>query len=101
VKRWLPYNEGSSIGDIGSENGTILCDEEYDGGCRITMEKCPRYYAITCGVYGAMVHTAFCGPDDAKEMYEAMKLELGKFMATQTTEKEEYEFYDYFCSKYI
>lgn len=101
MSKWLPYQEGASIGAVGSESGIILYDEELESGCRITLERCPKYHAITCGVYGAMVHTAFCGPDDAKEMYEAMKLELGKFMATQTTEKEEYEFYDYFCSKYI
>ena len=74
MKKWISYKAGSSIGGLGSENGTILYDEEFDGGCRITMEKCPRYYAITCGVYGAMVHTVFCGSNNAKEIYEAMKV---------------------------
>lgn len=100
MKKWISYKAGSSIGGLGSENGTILYDEEFDGGCRITMEKCPRYYAITCGVYGAMVHTVFCGSNNAKEIYEAMKLELGKFMSSASTETEETEFYDYFCNKY-
>lgn len=59
------------------------------------------YYAITCGVYGSMVHTAFRGSDDAKKTYEAMKLELGKFMISATNEAEEAEFYDCFCNKYI
>ncbi len=44
---------------IGSEGGLIIADEEYKGSCRITLEKCEPYYAVTCGVYGAMVHTAF------------------------------------------
>jgi len=101
MKKWIPYKDGSSIGGVGSENGTILYDEEFDGGCRITMEKCPRYYAITCGVYGSMVHTVFRGSDDAKDTYESMKNELGKYMCTATTETEEAEFYDYFCNKYV
>ena len=46
-------------GNVGSEGGEILSDEEYKNACRITLEKCEKYYAITCGVYGAMVHTAF------------------------------------------
>ena len=44
----------------GSEGGLIISDEEYKDSCRITLEKCERYYAITCGVYGGMMHTAFC-----------------------------------------
>lgn len=101
MKKWISYKAGSSIGGLGSENGTILYDEEFDGGCRITMEKCPRYYAITCGVYGSMVHTVFRGADDAKDTYDAMKLGLGKFMSTATNENEEAEFYEYFCDKYV
>jgi len=42
----------------GSEGGLIIADEEYRDSCRITLEKCERYYAITCGVYGGMMHTA-------------------------------------------
>ena len=32
----------------GSEGGLIIADEEYRDSCRITLEKCERYYAITC-----------------------------------------------------
>ena len=41
---------------IGSEGGTIIADEEYKESCRITLERCERYDAITCGVYGCMMH---------------------------------------------
>ena len=34
-------------GETGSENGIIIADEEYKNVCRITLEKCERYYAIT------------------------------------------------------
>lgn len=87
-------------GETGSENGTVLMDEEYKESCRITLEKCPQYYAITCGVYGAMVHTAFCGEDDHIAVYESMKQELADFIDRNTTEDEEYDFYVYFTSKY-
>ena len=87
-------------GQTGSENGVILMDEEYKESCRITLEKCPQYYAITCGVYGALVHTVFCGKDDHIAVYEAMKQELADFIDRNTTEAEEYDFYDYFTCKY-
>jgi len=88
-------------GATGSENGIILADEEYKGSCRVTLEKCPKYYAITCGVYGAMVHTVFCGEADYSDKYTAIKKELQEFIDKDTTEQEELEFYDRFTSVYF
>ena len=85
---------------IGSEGGTVLKDEEYMNSCRITLEKCPKYYAITCGVYGAMVHTVFCSIDDCMDIYERMKVELQNFIDKDTTESEEIEFYTRFTSQF-
>ena len=48
---WKNYNYGATIGRKGSENGTILKDEEYNDLCRITLVKCSRYYAVSCGIY--------------------------------------------------
>ena len=87
-------------GNEGSEGGRIIKDEEYNSSCRITLEKCPDYYAITCGVYGSMVHTAFCGMEDCMETYESMKRELAEFVDKDLTEAETYEFYEYFTKKY-
>lgn len=87
-------------GKKGSEDGIIIFDEEYKGACRITLEKCQKYYAITCGVYGAMAHTAFCDEKESIETFEAMKKELAEFIDRETTEDEEIEFYYYFTSKY-
>ena len=101
MKKWIDYKDGHTIGGKGSENGTILKDQEFDGGCRITLEVCQKYYAITCGVYGAIVHTVFRSAETAEDTFEAMKNELGRFMSAKTTEDEEIEFYDYFCNKYI
>jgi hypothetical protein len=76
---WLPYKEGKTIGQAGSENGVILHDEEYPGAARITLERdgggIP--YAITCGIYDWMVHTTFGGDlQEMEQRYEEMKVEL-------------------------
>ena len=84
----------------GSEGGIITADEEYKETCRITLEKCEKFYAITCGVYGAMVHTFFSDTENYQALYDEMKKELQEFMDAETTEKEELDFYDHFCSKF-
>lgn len=89
-----------SIGGTGSEGGVILQDEEYKNACRITLEKCPKYYAITCGVYGAIVHTVFCGFDDYQQTYNSMKEELQRFIDSDTSDSENLQFYEDFTSKF-
>lgn len=84
----------------GSENGLIIADEEYKNSCRITLEKCPKYYAITCGVSGAMFHTVFTDYENHQNIYQAMKKDLQNFIDKETTEAEEFDFYDEFTTKY-
>jgi hypothetical protein len=68
-QNWYPAEEGRTLGTQGSEQGIILQDEEYAHETRITLEQC-HYppFAITCGIYGWMVHTTFASSKD-----EAMK----------------------------
>lgn len=75
---WLLVNNGSSIGEFGSNGGIIMEDEEYVSQyqCRITLEDCTEYFAITCGIQESMVHTAFCGKESAYTTYNAMKKDL-------------------------
>lgn len=75
---WSLANNGSCIGEVGSEGGIIIEDEEYANQyqCRITLEDCTHRFAITCGIYGSMVHTAFCGKENAYTLYDAMKKDL-------------------------
>lgn len=88
-------------GATGSEGGLVLEDEEYDGECRITRERCEKYDAITCGVYGDMVHTAFAPFDKSKSVYDSMKSELQSFIDNWTDDSDKRsEFYDYFTNKY-
>ena len=53
-----------------------------------------------CGIYGAMVHTAFCSEEESVSKYEEMKKELADFIDRETTEDEEYAFYEEFTFKY-
>ncbi len=58
---WRPFNDGVTIGTEGSESGTIVRDQEHPLGARLTLERWGQTapLAITCGVYGWMVHTRF------------------------------------------
>ena len=75
----------------GSEGGLIISDEEYKDSCRITLEKCERYYAITCGIYGGMMHTVFCNSTQYQETYNNMKKDLQEFIDRNTSDEEEIE----------
>ena len=94
------WEDGDLLGQEGSEGGQVLKDEIYEKGCRVTLEKCPKSYAITCGVFGAFCHTAFCNEKESSALYEQIKMELQAFMDKETTEEEEIEFYEQFCEKY-
>ena len=97
---WITLEE--EIGKRGSEGGVILRDEEYDQSCRTTLERCPKYYAVTCGVYGSMVHTAFFGENEYETRYEEMKRDLQQFIdrVDGMADEERYDFYASFCDKY-
>ncbi len=73
-----------TTGARGSENGVVLRDEEHDDGARITLERDTRVapFAITCGIYGWMMHTRFFGDEvEAVAGYDAMKAELSAICA--------------------
>ncbi|MDE5557081.1 MAG: hypothetical protein K2J32_05215 [Ruminococcus sp.] len=80
-------------------NENIIKNEVYQDSCQITLEKYPEHYEITGGVYGAFVHTVYCGKN-YMEIYNSMKQELQDFIDRDTTADEEYEFYYYFTNKY-
>ena len=89
-----------TAGEHGSEGGVILRDETYRNQSRITLEDCGGHCAITCGIYGAFVHTAYCGKTDGMQQYTAMKTELQRFLQTDTTADEEIAFYESFAARY-
>ncbi len=58
---WTPYADGETINQEGTEGGHIIRDDEHIDGARITLEQQCRMapFAITCGIYGWMVHSCF------------------------------------------
>jgi len=58
---WHQFEDGATLGQKGSESGVILRDEEHPQEARITLERDTRTapFAITCGIYGCMLHTRF------------------------------------------
>ena len=80
---WKQVNNGSTINTVGSENGVIIKDEEFDLSARITIERNGETapFSITCGIYGLFAHTAFSGNKvDAVKKYEEMKNEIQTFL---------------------
>jgi hypothetical protein len=77
---WYPFDDRHTIGEKGSEDGVIVIDEECDATARITLERdARRPFAITCGVYGWMVHTRFfMSEEEARQAFAAMKVELAR-----------------------
>jgi len=72
-------------GGRGSEGGTIIADEELDSAARITLERdasCGSAAAITCGIYGWMMHTHFCDSiDSGQRDFAAMKVALANMVS--------------------
>jgi hypothetical protein len=82
---WDLFDSGGTNGQKGSENGTIVRDEEHALGARITLERdaTTAPFAITCGVYGWMVHTRFFSVEaEALAQFEEMKDALTAILAT-------------------
>ncbi len=82
---WYAFDHGNSIGQQGSEDGIIVRDEEHSDGARITLERDGRTapFAITCGIYGWMVHTRFFDTEfKAQGEFEIMEVELARILVT-------------------
>jgi len=106
VNDWGVFDSGQTIGERGSEQGRIVRDEEHPIGARITLEEAVplgvavregvNAWAITCGGYGALVHTRFFGSRRAAESaYDEMKPVLAQLAsiegALSQTERNPYE----------
>ncbi len=61
MAHWIAYDEGKSVGTLGSENGIIIKDEELASSARVTIEKNGQIapFSITLGIYGLAFHTNF------------------------------------------
>jgi len=82
---WYPYDKGATLGQKGSESGVIMRDEEHPLEARITLECDTKTapFAITCGIYGCMMHTRFFSIEsEASSQYEEMKAALSALLLT-------------------
>ena len=80
---WVPSEDGVTLGLRGSEEGIVTRDEEHVLGARITLEREASVapFAITCGIYGWMMHTRFFDSEaEAEEQYDLMKNSLSELM---------------------
>lgn len=94
------FDNGNMLGTCGSEDGIIEKDEELGGSARITLERLSNgKYAVTCGIYGTMVHTAWFDEDNAFSKYEQMKSDIEKILLTEDDD-EFYKLIDEFVDKY-
>ena len=83
---WYPFDNGATLGQSGSEGGVVVRDEEHSLEARITLERETRSapFAITCGIYGCMLHTRFFSlEDEARLQYDSMKAALSALLATE------------------
>ena len=67
-------------------------DEEHEAGARISLERAAKIapFAITCGIYGFFFHTCYFGEEaEARRVYDAMMVELGRIINLAAPETEE------------
>lgn len=94
------FDNGSAVGERGTEGGVIVKDEELDNSARITLEKLSNGdYALTCGVYGTFFHTAWFENADALSKYEQMKSDL-EVILSQENDDEYYRLIEEFVDRY-
>ncbi len=108
---WHLFENGQTLGTQGTEHGRILQDEEHRDGARITLEQCQSPpFAITCGIYGLMFHTAFASEEqEAKNMFVEMKNGLEEILQLilddddpelETKKQEVYETLEKFVTRF-
>jgi hypothetical protein len=81
---WRPFNDGTTIGQHGSEDGVVLRDEEHELGARLTLERDCAHgvpFAVTCGIYGWFFHTRRLS-SEVEAQFQVMKDGLAAILAS-------------------
>lgn len=85
MNNWSAYDDGRSIGQVGSEGSVILHDDEYLSGARVTLKRGDSYVSVSSNIYGWIDHTRFFDTlPDARREYALMKSEIEKIMGVIT-----------------
>lgn len=81
MSNWFEYDDGRSIGEVGSEGGEILRDEEHVDGARVTLKRGGNYISVSCNVYGWIDHTRFFNSiSEAQREYLLMRASVGNMV---------------------
>lgn len=89
--QWISFDDGASIGQMGSESGVIIRDSEHPLGARITLERAGSIapYSITCGIYCCMAHTRFFSTEmEAFQEFDLMAAALESILQSPPNEKD-------------
>ena len=92
------YN--AAYAEFENNGSAILRQRERSVDLLENVENLVNSIAITCGVYGSMMHTTFCDKSHSQEVFDNMKRDLQEFIDKDTTAEEEDIFYEEFTSKY-
>lgn len=102
---WKPNDDGKSLGKLGSEGGTVILEDRHSDGALITLEMRCRDcipFAITCGVFGLMVHTcSFLWEDEARRSYAEMKDAVSTMLARLLSDPEDTDLAADLCAEFI
>lgn len=82
---WTSFENGGTLGQRGSEEGKTIRDDEHSLGARLTLERDTQIapFAITCGIYGWVVHTRFFSTEaEANSEFDKMRASLDKILSS-------------------
>jgi hypothetical protein len=88
MSAWVAFDDGRSIGKIGTEGGVILRDEKRPLVGRITLKHGATHITVSCKIKGWMDDTVFFkGIPDAERVHNTMKRSLAKVIETSATSR--------------
>jgi len=89
---WFKFDTGQTLGKKGSEDGTIIDDQENVNGARVTLEQNGSIapFSVTVGIYGLMFHTHFSDSlTQAQKYLDFAKFKIDQvFVLYKTPDKE-------------
>ncbi|MDR1539419.1 MAG: hypothetical protein LBU32_15750 [Clostridiales bacterium] len=98
---WYLYDDGATIGKVGSCSGIIVRDSEFNAKARLTAESGSALspYSVTCHVYGVLLHTVkYQNNAVADAAYDRMKVDVERYVISDAKDDEKWRME--FASKY-